>query len=238
MVNARLRYNGLRTTLGAGLTNAATAVSFAGPLQHSGGTNVPTLAGGDYIMLAIIDPASGQLRELVKLTAYVAGASTGTIARAQEGTVGVAHASGSLVVHVPTASDFATTTPVVFRGHVPPNTAVATLTTVNWTEDTDTHNAHAAGTFTVPAGQAGKYLICAGWKPNAAVAVGMNVRKNGANILTSPASGAAAFSGLSVTYLADLAVGDAITAQFTANFTTTNDLVGDNTWFHIVRLGA
>lgn len=106
MTNTRLAYNGLRTTLAVALTAGATAVTFATPLTHSGGVNVPTLAGGDYLPLAILDPVSGALTEIVKLTAYTAGATTGTIVRGQSGTTAIAHAVGGVVVRAPLVADF------------------------------------------------------------------------------------------------------------------------------------
>lgn len=101
---ARLRYNGLSATLGASLTSSATSATFGAALTHSNGTNVPTISGSDYIPLAILD-TSGHLSEIVHLTAYTAGATTGTISRGQEGTTGVAHSSGDKVIHGPTAID-------------------------------------------------------------------------------------------------------------------------------------
>lgn len=103
---ARLRYNGLKTgaagspvalSLGASLTDSATSVTFNAALTHANGTAVPTLAGSDYIPLAILD-TSGNLTEIVWLTAYTAAATTGTISRGQEGTSGVAHSSGDKIV--------------------------------------------------------------------------------------------------------------------------------------------
>lgn len=104
---ARLRYNGLSTTLGGSLTSGATSVTFAAALTHSGGTAVPTISGSDYIPLSILD-STGKLSEVVWLTAYTSGATTGTITRGQEGTTGVAHSSGDKVAHGPTVLDAAT----------------------------------------------------------------------------------------------------------------------------------
>lgn len=102
---ARLRYNGLSTTLGgSGLTNSATSVTFAAALTHSNGTNVPTITGSDYIPLAILD-STGKLSEVVWLTAYTAAATAGTIARGKEGTSGVSHSSGDKVVQSPLVDD-------------------------------------------------------------------------------------------------------------------------------------
>lgn len=110
---ARLRYNGLATgsagalaalTLGGSLTSSATSVTFSAALTHSNGTAVPTIAGSDYIPLSILD-ASGNVAEIVHLTAYTSGATTGTITRGQEGTTGVAHSSAVKVVNGPTVLD-------------------------------------------------------------------------------------------------------------------------------------
>lgn len=101
---ARLRYNGLSTALGAGLTNSATTITFSSALTHSGGTAVPTITGTDYIPLSILDSTS-KLSEVVWLTAYTTGATTGTILRGQEGTTGVTHSSSDRVVHGTTTYD-------------------------------------------------------------------------------------------------------------------------------------
>jgi hypothetical protein len=105
---ARLRYNGLSAALGGALTAGGTAITFAAALTHSGGTQVPTIAGTDFIPLSIIDQATGRLSEIVYLTAYTAGQTTGTITRAQEGTAGVAHAIGDKLVHSATVADLTT----------------------------------------------------------------------------------------------------------------------------------
>lgn len=102
----RRLYNGLRAALGATLSSGATAITFPSALT-SAGTNVPTLAGGDYIPLAILDPSTGNLTEIVHLTAYVSGATTGTIARAKAGTSATAHPAGAIVVCAPLVDDVA-----------------------------------------------------------------------------------------------------------------------------------
>ena len=101
---ARLRYNGLTAQLGAALTNSGTTITFTAGLTHSGGTNVPTISGSDYIPLTIM--SSGNVSEIVYLTAYTAAATTGTITRGQETTSGVAHSNGDAVVHAPTVKDW------------------------------------------------------------------------------------------------------------------------------------
>ena len=118
---ARLRYNGLKTTLGASLTSSATAVTFAAALTHSGGTAVPTIVAGNYIPLSILD--TNGVTEIVYLTAYTAGATTGTITRGREGTPAVAHASGDRVVHAILALDLPSDVPLSVK--VGPVAAVA-----------------------------------------------------------------------------------------------------------------
>lgn len=100
----RLRYDGLSTTLGADLTG--TSISFATPLTHAGGTAVPTIGAGNYIPLSIMTSA-GRLAEIVYLTAYTAGATTGTVIRGQEGTSSATRAATARVVHAPTVTDVA-----------------------------------------------------------------------------------------------------------------------------------
>jgi hypothetical protein len=101
----RLRYNGLSTALGVSLGSGATAITFAAALTHSGGTSVPTITGTDYIPLSILD-TNGVMKEVVYLTAYTAGATTGTVTRGQEGTVGTnVHANAALVRHSPFVLD-------------------------------------------------------------------------------------------------------------------------------------
>lgn len=103
---ARLAYNGVATTLGASLSASGTSITFAGPLTHNGGVNVPTISGGNYIPLSITSP-TGELLEIVHLTAYTAGTSTGTVLRGREGTTAAVRPAGSLVVNAPTVDDFA-----------------------------------------------------------------------------------------------------------------------------------
>lgn len=104
---ARLRYNGLTAALGADLTAAATAVTFSAALAYAGGVAVPTISGSDYIPLAILD-ASGRVSEIVRLTAYTSGATTGTISRGHEGTTAVAHLTNDSLVNAATTRDFTT----------------------------------------------------------------------------------------------------------------------------------
>ena len=97
----RLRYNLVETELGADLSAVDTAITFAAVLTE-GGVNIPTLVSPDVIPLTI----GGT--EIVHLTAYTTGASSGTIARepAQESTDAIAHIAGETVQHNPTKLDY------------------------------------------------------------------------------------------------------------------------------------
>lgn len=98
---ARLRYNNSVGTLGAALTSGGTTITFASAPSFA------TITSPDYIPL-ILEPAGSTPSanfEIVHLTAYTAGATTGTISRGQEGTTGVAHANGVAWAHGPVQMD-------------------------------------------------------------------------------------------------------------------------------------
>ena len=98
----RKRYNGVDgvTLAGGGLTNSATSITFSGALQ-SMGSNIATIGTDEYLPLVIEN-------EIVYLTAYTSGATTGTISRGKEGTTGASHSSGVDVIHGPTVLDYGT----------------------------------------------------------------------------------------------------------------------------------
>lgn len=138
---ARLRYNALRATLGASLTNSATSVTFGAALTHSNGTAVPTITGSDYIPLAILD-SSGHLSEVVYLTAYTSGSTTGTIVRGKEGTSGLAHSSGDPVICSGLVSDLPSGL-TQLRKSVTQSVSPATWTALTWdVEDYDALGLH------------------------------------------------------------------------------------------------
>jgi hypothetical protein len=99
----QVRYDNKGGTLGSLLSSSGTTFDFG----TSPGFN--TLAAGDFIKITI-EPGAGTTpgsnREVVYLTAYTAGATTGTCARGQEGTTAISHASGLSWVCAPTTNDF------------------------------------------------------------------------------------------------------------------------------------
>lgn len=91
-----------------GTTNVITftdGVTTTGTWQSA--PNLPTLVAPDYVPITVAPDTPNE--EIVHLTAYTAGATTGTFARGQENSAGVAH-SGVPWVHGPTAADFVTGT--------------------------------------------------------------------------------------------------------------------------------
>lgn len=106
---SRKRYDGLKVQLGgSGLSSSDTTITFAAPLTYLGSSAVavPTLGANDHLPLSLLD-ADGLCTEIVWLTAYTVGATTGTIARGKETTTGVAHSVGALAVCAGTACDMA-----------------------------------------------------------------------------------------------------------------------------------
>lgn len=105
----RRRFDGLLAAgvplvLGAALVDGSgTTITFPDELLFAGGQSVPDIADPDYVPL-VIGPDTDNL-EVVWLTAYTEGASTGTIVRGREGTTGVAHLIDTPVVHGPTVTD-------------------------------------------------------------------------------------------------------------------------------------
>lgn len=95
-------------TISGALTDVGTTITFA-----TGAEYPDTLATGEYALLtigpaaALGDPTRYDELEVVALVGpYVAGASTGTIERAAEGTTGIAHSDGDVWIAGGYASDF------------------------------------------------------------------------------------------------------------------------------------
>ena len=98
----RLRYNNSAGTLGALLSSGGTTITFASAPSFA------TIVSPDYIPL-VLDPPQGATPnpsfEIVYLTAYTSGGTSGTITRGQEGTSGVGHNNGSVWAMAPTTLD-------------------------------------------------------------------------------------------------------------------------------------
>lgn len=116
----RRRHNLLSGTLGASLTNVATSVTFTAALQEYG-ANIATLTSAEHLAL-VIDS------EIVYLTAYTAGATSGTIARGQEGSTAAAHANGASFGCRPTKRDFTSVS------HSLRTSGSLTLNSVTWAD--------------------------------------------------------------------------------------------------------
>lgn len=143
---ARLRYAGVVGTVGSsGLTTTATSHTFTAPLTYASGVTLPTLAGTDYFMLSILD-TSGNLSEVVKVTAYNSGTGAATIARGQESTTGVTHSSGDKV------------TSAVYTTDLPP-VEVWTTYTPTWTATSGTPAVGTGGSLTGDYFQVGKLVV-------------------------------------------------------------------------------
>lgn len=97
-IHDHLKFGTLAAALGVG----ATTIDF--------GTDpgFATLASGDVIVLTVGDFAAKDpaVLETVHVTAYTAGGTTATVARAQEGTTELAHSTGVEWRHVATSTDF------------------------------------------------------------------------------------------------------------------------------------
>jgi len=100
---SRLRYDGLKGTLGADHTSGVTTLTLSSKLTYEGG-DVPTIAAPDYLPLSILD-SDGLSVEIVHVTAYTSAATTATITRGKEGSTAQAWTNGDTFVHGPTAYD-------------------------------------------------------------------------------------------------------------------------------------
>lgn len=94
---ARLRYNLLQSVITTDLDIGDTSIDFNGPLQE-GGVDIPTISSPDILALRIDE-------EIMHLTAYTSGASSGTVLRAQEDTAEDDHFAGAAARHAITKED-------------------------------------------------------------------------------------------------------------------------------------
>lgn len=128
---SRLRFNNVQGTLGAPLTNSATTLTLAAVWPQT------TVVSPDYVVL-IVEPGSAN-EEVIYGTPTSASTTVNNLVRGAEGpNAGIAHASGVVWIHGPTALDdtsgtvtsvsagstkitvaTGTTTPVIDLGTVP-----------------------------------------------------------------------------------------------------------------------
>jgi hypothetical protein len=104
----QLQYNNESGTLGAALNSTGTTITFTLPPDFA------TITGSDYIVLALDEGTNSY--EIVHLTAYTAGASTGTITRAAEDSShwpATTHQSGAAWTNAPTVATFGTYAPQI-----------------------------------------------------------------------------------------------------------------------------
>lgn len=123
----RRRHNRLSGTLGASLGSAVgdTTITFAAALQEAG-SNIATLASDEHLVIIIDD-------EILYLTDYTAGATTGTVARGQEGTSRVAHSNGAAWFCGPTERDFVKFKKTTYKNSSDYTVATSTLTDIDAT---------------------------------------------------------------------------------------------------------
>ena len=108
--DGRLRFDGLETLLASVLDATTSYIFFESALTHSGGVEVQTVpsipaAVGEHVALAILDQ-NNRLAEIVHLTEYTQGTTTGFVVRGQEGTTPRTHPQGAKVVHAATIEDY------------------------------------------------------------------------------------------------------------------------------------
>ena len=95
--------NNAHTVLAAPISDSATTLSVA----PGTGALFPTLTGGDYHVLTLIDAATQTINEIVKVTAHPT-ADTMTIVRAQESTTARAWMAGDVAALLITAGTMQT----------------------------------------------------------------------------------------------------------------------------------
>lgn len=166
--------------------------------------------------------------EIVWVTAHVAGATTATILRAQEGTTARSHKQDVDWSHGPTAMDD-NGIAIAARGYLVANQAMttATVTVITLTgESFDTHAMHDLVTnnsrITVP--QTGKYLVVATVAHGATSGqVQTRIHKNGAFWSLCAAAGTAFGINLQCVDVMSLAAGDYVElAAYQASGSTFN----------------
>lgn len=216
---SRLRYAGLTGSVGSsGLTNSATSHTFTAPLTFGNATSpstVPSLTGTDDFVLSILD-SSGNLSEIVRVTAYNSSTGVATIVRGQQGTSGVAHSSGDKVTQSAYPDDFAFIGCRVFNSaNISVANGGAQLTFDSERFDTDGIHSTVTNTGRLTCQTAGKYRIGGSilFANNNNNMRGLQVLLNGATVIgihRVPASptGSTDTVGMAMDVVYDLAAGD------------------------------
>lgn len=92
--------NYVKDTLNGGISNVDTTITV------NSGTLWPTITGSDYFYATIVDAATGNVIEVVKVTAHAAASSTLTVTRGQQGTAGTAFINGDKIELRATKANF------------------------------------------------------------------------------------------------------------------------------------
>lgn len=95
---ARLYATLVKVPIDGDIDDDDTTIEFTAPLKEYGEDDIAAVSGGD-VMAFRLD------YEIVHLTAYTPGASSGTFLRGQEGSTATAHTSGTILRHVVTDAD-------------------------------------------------------------------------------------------------------------------------------------
>lgn len=123
---ARINYNNAAGATGVALAPTDTTINFSAAPPFA------TVAAPNYVKLVLdppIGPTPNPSFEIVYLTAYTAGQTTGTIQRGQETTSGVAHNAGATWACTPTVYDLQGQPPV---GAVVPYAGTGDPPETNW----------------------------------------------------------------------------------------------------------
>src|SRR5664280_2961925 len=95
---SRIHSNFASGTLGASLAPGDTTITFGVAPPFA------TLAASDIVPITL-DPVTPGSQEIIWLTAYTSGGTTGTIARGKEGTSATTHGPSAAWVQAPTTVD-------------------------------------------------------------------------------------------------------------------------------------
>lgn len=127
-------------------------------------TRLPPVVAPDIAAITLHDSSIG-LYEIVHVTAHVAGATSATIVRGQEGSTARVWAAGAMWLHAPTVTDLRFVGAKMYR-NAAYNLVAGAVTVMPWdAEEYDTDGFHDDAVnpsrFTVPAGMSGMYRLSA-----------------------------------------------------------------------------